>query len=286
MSPSLHVEKAATPPPAGGSDRRRRRNGNGLLRRWHRRIGVAAAVIVIFMVLTGLALNHAAQWGWGHVRLRGLAAQPFLGLLGERTALLTREAGPPLPWIDGWLVLPREGAVLALDDPVGALAIADGFLVAGRNAILLFTPDGRLVERMGSALLPAPLVALGKDRAGIPVLRTPAGLFRFDPELGMATPFDGSRTAIVWAAGPRPPGTSRERRLIAHAARAVGVPLIDVLAAVHSGRALGLPGRLLADLVGLSLLYLAASGLVLARRRRRRRRLEEARPSRRAGSLQ
>ncbi len=263
-----------------------RRGGNGVLRRWHRRLGVAAAVVVSIMVLTGLALNHAGEWGLSTLRLRGLAADPFLSLLDERAALLDRPNGPQLPWIDGWLVIPDRERIHALDDPVGALAVSDGFLVAARETILLFTPDGRLVERMGAALLPGTIVALGKDRADRPVLRTTSGLFRFDPDLGAATPFAGSTAAVAWAGAPRPPANAQERRMLRHAARLVGVPLIDVLAAVHSGRIFGLPGRLVSDIVALALLYLAASGLVLAHRRKRRRRLEDARRSAQADEPQ
>ncbi len=268
-----------TPRARPGHDmaRRPRRGGNGLLRRWHRRLGVAAAVVVLIMVVTGLALNHAGEWGLSTVRLRGVAADPFLSLLDDRTALLDRPNGPPLPWVDGWLVIPDRERSHALDDPVGVLALPDGFFVAARDTILLFTADGRLVERMGAALLPGPIIALGKDRADRPVLRTSSGLFRFDPDLGAATPFAGSAEAVTWAPAPRAPANGPERRLLLQAARVAGVPLIDVLAAVHSGRIFGLPGRLVSDIVALALLYLAGSGLVLAYRRKQRRRLERAR---------
>ncbi len=257
---------------------RRRRNGNGLLRRWHRRLGVAAAAIVLIMVSTGLLLNHAGDWGLGAIRLRGLLAAPFLSLLDERAALLDCPNDPPLSWVDGWLVIPGRARIHALDEPVGALAIPDGLLVASHDAILLFAADGRLVERMGAALLPGSLIALGSERTGEPVLRTASGLFRFDPDLGMVTPFAGSVDAVTWATAPRPPASPQDRRLLAEAARRVGVPFIDALAAVHSGRIFGLPGRLVSDIAAIALLYLAASGLVLAHRRRRRRRQEEARP--------
>ena len=274
-------ETAETPPnrpQRAGAPRRQRRNGNGLLRRWHRRLGVAAAVIVLIMVATGLPLNHAADWGLGTVRLRGLLADPFLSLLAERAVLLERPHDPPLSWVDGRLVIPGGAPIHALDEPVGALALPDGLLVASHDAILLFAADGRLVERMGAVLLPGPIITLGKDRTDRPVLRTASGLFRFDPDLGMATPFAGPVDAVAWVPAPRAPTSPQDRRLLARAARRVGVPLIDALAAVHSGRILGLPGRLVNDVAAIALLYLAASGLVLARRRKRRRRLEEARP--------
>ncbi len=264
------------PQPQGMSARRTRRNGKGFLRRWHRRLGIAAAVIVLIMALTGLALNHVEEWGLSTVRLRDLAAAPFLSLVDERTALIDRPNGLELPWVDGWLVIPEQKRIHALDDPIGALSLQDGFLVGDRQTILLFTQDGRLVERIGGGLLPGNVIALGKDRTNRPVIRTTSGLFHFDPDFGAAAPFAGSADAVTWAPAPRPPASAQERRTLAHATRLVGVPLIDVLAAVHSGRILGLPGRLIGDIVAIALLYLAASGLLLARRRKRRRWLEKA----------
>lgn len=247
---------------------RRKSNGGSLWRRWHRRLGVAAAAFVLIIALTGVLLNHAHEWGLADARLTGFAARPFLDA-GEGGLVVPVSGGGRLAWVRERLVVPESGEIVPLGPPVGALVADGGVLVAAADRLLILDRKGRVVEELGPPFLPGAITALGREEAGGILLATAAGPQRLDPALGVVGPASAQNAA--WAPAPRPPADAAERTLLKKADLAVGVPVIDALAALHSGRLLGFSGRLTADLVALALVYLAFSGLRLARRRNGRR---------------
>ncbi len=261
MNRAAHKRDGTRPRTAG----RRRSNGGSLWRRWHRRLGVAAAVFLLVIAVTGVLLNHAADWGLGDARLTGPAARAFLAA-GEGGLILAASGGRRLVWVRDRLVVPESGEIIPLASPVGALVADGGLLVAAADRLLILDARGRLLDRLEPPLVPEAITAIGRDGAGGILIATPDGPRRLDPALGVMGPAD-DEAGIAWAPPPRPPADADERALVRAADLAVGVPLIDALAALHSGRLLGLGGRVTADLAALALVYLAASGLWLARRR-------------------
>jgi hypothetical protein len=243
------------------------------LRHWHARIGLAAALFFLFLVVSGIALNHtdalkldqrsvAAAW---LMRWYGLQADaPTRGFkLGEQY----------LSWDAQQWTFDARIVASRLPQPVGAVRIGEVCYVATRDALLLYAPDGKLIDKITGEALPAlPLVNLASHAAQV-VVGTAQGNFV-------------SRDGIDWAPLSLDPEWSHAVALpasLASTLRTVYAPSIDserLLLDLHSGRIFGRYGPILIDMAALALLALAISGVWMyvraARAQRRHARAERA----------
>lgn len=226
-----------------------------IIRRWHARIGAAAALFLLFIVLTGLALNH-----------------------GEELKLDVREV--TTPWLMRWYgihpLLPTHGYVLgdthfawsgekwALGDriltasggrPVGAVEAEGIVYIATPVTLYVYQSDGQLVDKLeGQSLPDSPIIALGKVGNRI-ALRTSSAVFATADGLSWKK---GDSAGVMWSAPQNLPENAN--RKLADLL-APGLPVQRILLDVHSGRIFGRYGPLLVDLLGLALLTLGMSGL-------------------------
>lgn len=216
---------------------RRNGNGNGGLRRYHRWAGATLVAFVLFLSVTGIALNHSGDLGLDRQHVRWTWLLDAYGM------------GDPKPYA-GMATL---GELLVVGD--------------GQRAHLLLA-SGELVESMDlSALLAGPISRVGRAD-GRAILESGGALYRSDAELTDFVPWAaGNASNVAWSPEilPATPGLES----IDTAWRGYGLTVERVLLDLHSGRILALPGRLLLDAIGLGLIVLSISGLVLTRRRAR-----------------
>lgn len=225
---------------------------------WHRWLGLAAALFVILLAVTGLMLNHTealrldarhvhSDWLLDHYGIHAPAEVPahaagehWISQWGRRLYLDTRDLGETA---DGRLI--------------GAGRFGELILIALERALLLVTPEGDVVERLGAESLPAlPLQGLGRSPDGRPQLHTPRGSFVADGEL-LGWQRIG-RSAIQRAPAGELPPALRERLL--RTWRGQGLSLERVILDLHSGRILGAAGVFVMDAAAVLLLLLAFSG--------------------------
>ncbi len=238
------------------------------LHRWHRRIGVAAALLVLLLASTGIVLSHAVGL---RLNERTLDAPWLLALYRIEPVSPPRamhSAAGWLIWIDNHLYL--DGASLAdhFAEPIGAATSSDLIAVANHDTLLLLTLNGQLLERLDRSSLPGPIEAIGNDARGAITVRsegrvlTSTDLLQWQP---------AATDAIRWAGvdAVAPPATL-DKALVAF--RGNGVPASRVIADLHSGRFLGRVGPWLMDASAIALIVLAGSGLWMWSKQRPRRR--------------
>ncbi len=248
---------------------RRRRLKLKSLYVWHRWLGTAAALWVLVLSATGIALNHTEElaldsrpvhWAW----------------LQDAYGIRIPEAVPAFRvgnrWLSQWgdqLYLDTR-PVARLAEPLAGAAAVDGIIVAASaRKVLLFTPAGELVEALGPAQgVPRGIRALGLDGEGHVVVEAGDGLHRADAQF---TSWHGTdKPPLRWAGSePLPPHLARA---VAPRYRAALLSAERVLLDLHSGRLLGRAGVWLSDAVAVILILLAASGTFLWYRQIRRRR--------------
>lgn len=228
-----------------------------LLHRWHRRIGVTAALLVLLLASTGIALSHATAL---RLHERMLDAPWLLALY--RIA----PQSPPraMPSVAGWLIwidhhLYLDGKPLAdnVAQPLGAAANHDTIAIANREQLLLLTVRGALLERIDRSALPGPIEAIGNDAQGRIAMRSDRQVFSSDDLLQWQP---ATASTIRWASAdtvPPPADLSAALR----AFRGKGVSASRVIADLHSGRFLGTIGPWLMDASAIALIVLAGSGL-------------------------
>jgi uncharacterized iron-regulated membrane protein len=225
------------------------------LRRLHGRIGAFAAIFFLFLVVSGLALNHSDALKLDQQAIGTTWLLAWYGI-ERKPPMLGYRLG------DGYFVSEGDGWLLngrrlpgAHGNPVGAVTKDDIYFIATPGSLHLYRGDGQLVDRLDARALPGvPIERIG-IAAGRVVLQTPVGQF-------------ASADAIQWqrvtgtgvagsTQGPLPPQVREEAaRLLAPT-----LPLQRVLLDLHSGRIFGRYGPLLVDLLAVALGLLAASGL-------------------------
>lgn len=226
-----------------------------LIRRMHARIGVFALFFLIFLAVSGWALNHAESlkldqreintpWlmHWYGIKSPSPAQGYALG-----TQYFVAEGGK---WVLGNSVLGEKREAV-----VGAVETGGIVYVATSAALYLYQADGQLVDKVERLSLPAlPILALGKldDRI---ILKTQTALFASSDGLDWQPSRSGPK---AWAA-PQPLPDTVQAQLAA--AFAPGLPAQRILLDLHSGRLFGRYGPLFVDFLAIALLTLGMSGL-------------------------
>lgn len=229
---------------------------------WHRRLGLTAAVFVLLLAITGLALNHTdslrlderfvgAGWLLGWYGIEAPARAEGFRLEGSTVTRLGERV-----YLDDRLV---EQDVDALSGAVST----DGFIiVAVDGELLLLTAAGDRVERLGREDgIPAGIRAVGTDADGRLVVRTASGIYRADPQLLTWEPSGSASNAVRW---PEP--VAPDPALLASLRQdylSNILTLERVLLDLHSGRILGRYGPWLMDAAAVLLLVLAVTGVWL-----------------------
>ncbi len=246
-----------------GRPKRRPRLSLYTLHRW---IGVLAALFVLHLAITGLVLNHASDWGLDRRPVRLESLQRAYGI---------EIAAPQQAYAIGAHWLSGAGGRVYWDDRplgpngelVGVAASADWVLAVGTEAALLIDRHGTLIERSDLGRWPGPILAVGAADGGF-VITTPSGGFWSGPELLDWTPFTAT-TARALAAQPLPAPLAAR---VQAEARSRVLDWQRVLLDLHSGRLPGPVGVLVTDLLALTLIGLALSGVMMWLRHRRRQR--------------
>ena len=244
----------------------RHRIANRQLGVWHRRLGLAAVAILILLAVSGVLLNHShglgldrryVQWGW------------LLDWYGIHAPAEPRGVALGAHWLselDGRIYFDGRELSSARGRLNGAVVVGYTFVAAVGDNIWLLTPDGIIVEQLGTAQgVPGGLRALGVDHGGRLVAQAAQGLYTTDSELLRWRPI-GPRT-VIWARTTEvPPALSVE---LIRQYRGRGLSVERFLADLHGGRLLGDIGVWLVDLTAIACLGLALSGLWLWARRAR-----------------
>jgi hypothetical protein len=236
-------------------------------RRLHRSIGVVASTFVLFMVLSGIVINHSNGLGLDRRQVSQALLLDWYGLGGPET-IRSFTAG------DDWLSF--AGSQLFLNDKyvatipagIGAVSNGDLLIAAGSDELLLLDLDGTLIERLPwGPIAAAPIESVGLDENASVIVKSSGQLWLADADFLDWSRLDQTMTVPQWSLpAPAPEPLQQE---IARAYRGDGLSLERVLLDLHSGRIFGPVGVFVYDLLAVCLGFLSISGLVLWFRSRR-----------------
>lgn len=239
----------------------RNNHKKSLTRRLHRWIGAGASLFVIFMVLSGVLINHSGGFSLDQKQVSHPALLNWYGLTGPARVQSYSAAGHWLSvagsqlYLDGLYVAPVTGAV-------GAVFSGEMFLFAAEKEVLLIDGLGRLIERQdwnppGGHTADAIGLLDNKEvviSSGGVLWLADAGFLNWHPPADPLAEPQWSQT-----------GDTPEDMLgaIKQHYRGTGLSVERVLIDLHSGRILGDAGILLYDLLAMLVGFLALSGLVM-----------------------
>ena len=241
---------------------RHRRHTLGIfLHRVHRWMGAIVSLFVIFLVLTGWALNHTAELGLARNSVHTPWVTAWYGLHGTAPTTGYTAGGHWLITNENGTLLDGKRLSISLPNAVGFAATADFISIATPETLILLDSDGRLVDKIAVAQLPSgPIKHIGSVDNNIVLQGTTAHASKD----GVAwTRFEGD---AVWSTPITLPIAEQNvaKQLLP------GLPLERLMQDIHSGRILGDFGTYLMDAVGLIFLLLSGSGLWMFFRHRRR----------------
>jgi hypothetical protein len=228
------------------------------LRKWHRKLGIAAAFFLIFLSLSGIALNHTQALSLGHQAITnawllnhyGIKAPQDIRFYDQGRVAVTNQ----LVWLNDIALLDAAEKVIAVANKT------DFIIVVTQQQLYLYSQQGELIDQIGQASgVPENISALSVAGEQV-IVKAESGLYQlsddfFDwesitpeiqPQWLMA--IDGSNQQISHAE-------------ILYQSQYLTVERIILDA--HSGRLFGDIGVFFMDIVALLLILLSLSGLYI-----------------------
>ena len=237
------------------------------IRRLHRSLGVAAAIFILFMVISGMVINHSNGLGLDQHHV----SQPFLlGWYG----LDAPEQIHSFTARDNWISY--AGSQLFLDDShitsvsngVGAVFSNNMLIAASSDELLLLDTSGQLIERQSWGPPEAgPIESIGLLPDGTVVVKSTGQLWMADAELLGWQPAKETISKPTWSTSE--PAPLPLIQTITQQYRGEGLSVERVLLDFHSGHIFGPMGVFIYDLLAVAVGFLSISGLVLWIRGRR-----------------
>ena len=245
----------------------RKKSQNSLVRRLHRSLGAGTVVFIIFMVFSGLTINHSNGLGLDQHHV----SQPFVlnwyGL-GEPENIRSFALGNDWLSFAGSRFYLNGNPVPGLSDGVGAVFSHDMLIAAGSEELLLLNREGKLIERLPWGPTGAgPIESIGLLADGIVVVQSVEQFWLADADLLNWQRAEGTNINPAWAFPEPAPDALREA--ITRHYRGDSLSLERVLLDLHSGRIFGSIGILVYDMLALAVAFLAISGLIFWLRGRR-----------------
>lgn len=235
------------------------------LREWHRKLGIIAAFFLIFLSISGVALNHTTLLSLAHQPIEntrlldhyGIAPPSDVRFYQKNTLQVTNN----LLWLNDKLLLESTSNIVAVT-VIRTTQASDEkiILTVSDDQIYLFNQQGDLIDQLGEELdVPQNINALHVNKSDITV-RTPTGYFQTNIDF-----FEWQKiTFVVEPDWIKPIEASEKLMTKAKLAyRSQFLTLERIILDAHSGRIFGLFGVLFMDAVAVLLILLSLSGIYI-----------------------
>lgn len=248
-----------------GHKRRSRKSRLGW--RWvHRRLGVASLVFVLWLSVSGIAMNHASAWGLDRRFIDAPWLLAWYGIEAPKPAAAYAVDGRWAVLLGERLYLDSRPIADGVDELTGAVATSSYLVIGAAHELLVLTRSGELVERIESGGLIGDRIDAIGVREGRLVCRSGTRYYAADENVVTLLPSEvGPQQDVRWSRPGEPPAES-----LAEARRAYRGQVLTVerfLADLHSGRLLARPGSSIVDVAALMLIVLSITGLIMWSRR-------------------
>ncbi len=239
----------------------RRKPKSSLARRLHRSVGAGAAIFVLFMVISGIAINHSNDLGLDQKPVSQTLLLNWYGLHGPQEIHSFTAGNHWLSFAGSQLYL-NGSPVTTISDGVGAIASGDWLIAAGSKELLLLNTEGKLVERIAWRQAgAADINMIGLMPNGRIVVKSMQQSWSSDFDLLNWRQLDASAEQPDWSSSTLAPETIQQA--IGQHYRGDNLSLERLLLDAHSGRIFGTIGILVYDLLALAVGFLALSGMLL-----------------------
>lgn len=236
------------------------------LRKWHRQLGIFTAIFLIFISISGIALNHTNALSLAHISIN----QPWLlNHYGIKPPEVTQFYQDEFYHTDQFVWFNNK-LLVETDHPIIGLTTYQNYLlVITQRTLLIFTKQGEMVDKLTASLgLPENISKIAIQGSHV-VLQTNEGYFQSSEELL-------EWQSVQFIMPPKWLNTiDVEVEVITDAQTRHQAQFLSwerVILDAHSGRIFGDFGVLFMDLIGVMLILLSISGLYIWLRYQRKKR--------------
>jgi len=240
--------------------RRRQRSKISSLYIWHRYAGLFAALFVIFISVSGIALNHTDDL---KLKKQYLSSNILLDLYRVKaptkvshfnTVRHRISQADALLFIDDFPALPITSHV------VGAIELNDILFIGLHDHLLLIDHQGQVLETISKLDgVPNNISRIGINQQQHLILLTKTQNYLLTDNFNVSKTKE--TVGINWSNAV--PISQQDKLKLTHQYRSRIINLETLMLDMHSGRFFGAYGHLAFDLIGLVLLFLATTGVII-----------------------
>jgi len=247
------------------SNQRKRRNILKSLYLWHRYVGLFATLFIIFITLSGIALNHTddlalkKQYISSQFLLDGYNIQAPTQLLQFKTPSHT------VTQADDFIFINASDAITTDALLIGLVHLDEFLVISLTNALLLIDSNNQVVETLsGLDGIPNNITGIGYDKNQQVTMLANDQLYRLDSNLNVEqVSWDDN---IHWSTEKAMSAAASEATIQQYKSNIISLETLFL--DIHSGRIFGSYGTLFFDLIGVLILFLALTGIIIWARQR------------------
>lgn len=229
------------------------------LARWHRSLGLAAAVFVLMLIVTGVLINHAAGLS---LEKRYAESTWLLNIYGIEPPPVNESFRANDRWVtrvDKHVYLDVNSVAFTEEPLIGVMQQDQTIVLATSHHLLLLDSEGKLLDKLGREHgAPTPFTRLGSSGGSIAVQARDASYYVDLNNLHWAKQRPQS---VRWSEPEALPAAMQAQ--IGDQARRHMLSWDRAIRDLHSGRVLGSWGVWLMDAIAFVFLLLTVSGVWL-----------------------
>ncbi|GGP48415.1 hypothetical protein GCM10009347_14500 [Shewanella algicola] len=226
-----------------------------VLRPWHRRLGLASALFILLLTLTGVAINHSDDLGLDKTGVTQAWLLDYYGIAAPKHVAQFGQISSALYITDNLLWQNQQMILEAADTLISATFASNMIVAIDAQQLYLFDKQGQLQETQGSSTgLPADLLGLAVVDNRV-WLNTANGIYQADEQL-----IDWQLASLPNRFNAWVSANNEIDKAIINRARSANLSWQRVMFDLHSGRLFGHLTIWLWDLFALALLMVSLSG--------------------------
>jgi hypothetical protein len=244
------------------------------LRTWHRHIGIFTAFFLIFLSLTGIALNHTDSFNLAKIHINNNFLLNHYGIKAANDVryfpsfkhdeqIHQISITDNLVWIDDNLLTESPERVISVS-AIKAMDDLNVIVVATAHQLSLFNIEGELLDKLGNeSNLPHPIIGTGIYR-GFYVIETQDKLYQTDKQFYEWNEITELNITPIKVEAVKAISSDENQLLLANKRfRGQFLTLERLIVDGHSGRIFGVIGVLIMDIVAILLIMLSISGVYI-----------------------
>jgi len=237
------------------------------LREWHRKFGIIAAFFIIFLSISGVALNHTTTLSLAHKPISNIWLLDHYGIAPPNDIRFYQQSSLQvtnnLVWLNDKLLFESSADVVSAgitSAQVSTDEVVGVYVIASQTHLYIYNYQGELLDQLGvEAGVPEDIEALSIDNNMV-VLKTASGYYQSDSDFFYWQAISPLLEPL-WITAESVSIQKEQQASLAY--RSQFLTFERIILDAHSGRILGLFGVLFMDAVAILLILLSLSGIYI-----------------------